>query len=302
MMDFILHLSSNYLVEFMAVLLGVGLVFRWLSYSSSIKEDAYFATFITEVEKQISSEDGWSRGNVEDVDKFLFNMLNNIKEKLPTRSVRDSRQKKDMDNKFGAKKVVTLREYVTGEQGLFYSIKTESGAFKNTFPPNYNELTERILERDDNWTKIKGIFPIAPIARLNDVLPSLFVVFGIFGTFIGISMALPEIAKIDFNNLDASGEILTRFVLSVTYAMKTSIAGILFSLVMTFLNTLAPVQGTRDNTFKKVSNCFENIWIAIHGKKTEEEELLNTMPLVVDELREIKTILQDNNLKTKEAA
>ncbi len=300
MMDFILHLSSNYLVEFMGVLLGLGLTFRWISYSSSIKEDAYFSTFITEVEKQISNEDGWSRGDVEDVDKFLFNLLNNIKEKLPTRSLRDSRQKQDLNNKFGAKKIVTLREYVTGEQGLFYSIKTESGAFKNTFPPNYNELTERILERDDNWTKVKGIFPIAPIARLNDMLPSLFVVFGIFGTFIGISMALPEIAKIDFNNLDASGEILTRFVLSVTYAMKTSIAGILFSLIMTFLNTLAPVQGTRDNTFKKVSNCFENIWIAIHGKKNEEEEIKNIMPLMIEELKEIRNLLSKKN--DKEAA
>jgi hypothetical protein len=285
----------------MACLLGLGLVFRWASYSSSVKEDAYFTTFVSEVEKQISEEEGWSRGKVEDVDKFLFNLLNNIKEKLPTRSIRDSFQKKDLNEKFGAKKVVSLREYVTGDQGLFYSIKTESGAFKSTFPPNYYELTERILERDDSWTKIKGLFPIAPIARLNDILPSLFVVFGIFGTFIGISMALPEIAKIDFNNLDASGEILTRFVLSVTYAMKTSIAGIMFSLIMTFLNTLAPVQGTRDKTFKKVSNCFENIWIAIHGKKTDEE-MKDLMPIMVEELKNIRTLLQNEDDEKKEVA
>ena len=58
--------------------------------------------------------------------------------------------------------------------------------------------------------------PNENISRLIDILPGLFVVLGIFGTFIGISMALPKIAQMDFNNLEGSGAILTEFVLNVS--------------------------------------------------------------------------------------
>jgi hypothetical protein len=132
---------------------------------------------------------------------------------------------------------------------------------------------------------------------LIDILPGLFVVFGIFGTFIGISMALPEIAKIDFNNLDASGEILTQFVKSVTYAMQTSIAGIMFSLVTTFLNTIAPVTGMRKKTHKKIANCFENVWHAVHGDQ-DERTLQQTIPALLEEVKAIR--LEINNSKTNE--
>ncbi len=98
-------------------------------------------------------------------------------------------------------------------------------------------------------------------------------------------MALPKIAQMDFNNLEASGEILTSFVLSVTYAMKTSIAGILFSVVMTLLNTIAPVTGMRNRTYKKISNCFENIWYSIHGEKSIEEELHEVLPALLEEVK-----------------
>ena len=138
-----------------------------------------------------------------------------------------------------------------------------------------------------------------PINRFIDVLPRIFVVLGIFGTFIGISMALPEIAKVDVANVQSSGESLTAFVLSVTFAMKTSIAGILFSLVMTFLNTFAPVAGVRKKTFKRLVNCIENIWFTIHGDKSLEHELNITLPDILLELRKLTKNIdsEDTNYK-----
>jgi hypothetical protein len=275
----------------MGAMLVFGLLFRWTTYRKSLKEDNYFSTFVSEVEKALSENDHTEHENIP---AYIEELLMSIKDKLPTRSVRGS-TKKTVKNQYNARNVVSLRDFVTGEKGLFHSIVAESGALKSKHPPNYNELTERILEKDENWTKLFGFIPIAPISRLNDVLPGIFVVFGIFGTFIGISMALPEIANIDFNNLDKSGEVLTRFVLSVTFAMKTSIAGILFSLIMTMLNTLAPVRGLRNKTFKKLSNCFENIWISLHGKKKVEEELLESIPVLIEEVREIKSQLSQKS-------
>lgn len=272
----------------MAAMLIVGLGFRWASWRASKREDSYFTSFTSEIEKIILMQKDVTHDQVEDVDKYLSDMLEKVGEKLPTRNLRNKSHNKsntEAAKKMGAQNVVSLREFVKGDQSLFLGIKNESASFKSKFPPNFNDLTDRILEQDDNWNKLLKFFPIGPISRLIDVLPGLFVVFGIFGTFIGISMALPKIAEMDFNNLEGAGVILTEFVLSVTYAMKTSIAGILFSLVMTLLNTIAPVSGLRSKTYKKVSNCFETIWHSIHGEKSVEQEMHEVLPALLEEVK-----------------
>lgn len=294
---------SNYLIEFMGSMLVIGLGFRWASWHASKREDAYFTGFTSEIEKTILLQKDVTHEQVEDVDKYLVELLETVSEKLPTRSLRNKKQSKsnqETAEKMGAQNVVSLREYVKGDQSLFLGIKNESASFKSKFPPNFNELTDRILEKDDNWNKLLNFFPIGPISRLIDILPGLFVVFGIFGTFIGISMALPKIAEMDFNNLEASGEILTQFVLSVTYAMKTSIAGILFSVIMTLLNTIAPVTGMRNRTYKKISNCFENIWHSIHGEKSIEEEMHEVLPALLEEVKALRKAAEDKNESDEE--
>ncbi|MCP4911942.1 MAG: hypothetical protein GY909_02395 [Oligoflexia bacterium] len=289
MLDIVFNFFSNYLIEFMTSMLVVGLFFRFVGYRSSKVEDNYFSTFTSEIEKILMKhkEDDYQ---VQDVDKYLNNMLEDVKDKLPTRSVRNkmSEKHKEKAQEIGAQNVVSLRDYVKGDHSLFLGVKAEVASFKSKYPPNFNELTDRILEHDDNWNKLLGFFPFGPISRLIDILPGLFVVFGIFGTFIGISMALPQIAEIDFNNLEASGAILQNFVRSVTYAMKTSIAGIMFSLVTTFLNTIAPVTGLRRKTYKKVTNCFENIWHSIHGEKSVEQEMQVVLPALLSEVKALR--------------
>ncbi len=302
-LNMVFDFFSNYLIEFMGSMLVIGLGFRWASWHASKREDAYFTGFTSEIEKTILLQKDVTHEQVEDVDKYLVELLETVSEKLPTRSLRNKKQSKsnqETAEKMGAQNVVSLREYVKGDQSLFLGIKNESASFKSKFPPNFNELTDRILEKDDNWNKLLNFFPIGPISRLIDILPGLFVVFGIFGTFIGISMALPKIAEMDFNNLEASGEILTQFVLSVTYAMKTSIAGILFSVIMTLLNTIAPVTGMRNRTYKKISNCFENIWHSIHGEKSIEEEMHEVLPALLEEVKALRKAAEDKNESDEE--
>ena len=302
-LNLVFNFFSNYLIEFMGAMLIVGLGFRWASWRASKREDAYFSSFTAEVEKLILMQKDVTHDQVEDVDKYLSSLLEKVGEKLPTRNLRNKGHNKTSNEKaqkMGAQNVVSLREYVKGDQSLFLGIKNEGASFKSKFPPNFNELTDRILEKDDNWNKLLIFFPIGPISRLIDILPGLFVVFGIFGTFIGISMALPKIASMDFNNLEASGTILTEFVLSVTYAMKTSIAGILFSVVMTLLNTTAPVTGIRNKTYKKISNCFENIWHSIHGEKSVEQEIHEVLPALLEEVKMLRIAATKNSSEEEE--
>ena len=87
-------------------------------------------------------------------------------------------------------------------------------------------------------------FEIMPIAVLNDfvsVLPGLFVIAGILGTFIGIAGGLQELGGMNLQDLDASKNIMDRFLQEIAFAMKSSITGIVFSLALHIINvTFSP--------------------------------------------------------------
>lgn len=283
MVELILSFFGTYLLEFMTVLLTSALIFRYLAFRHSKDDEAYYSIFTRELDMCIDEDK--SKGiKIERVEGYLSNILGRVNQKLPTNSLRFSNNKnitgrdKDVDER------LSLGEYVGSKHGLIASIQGESSIFNCQVPPDFTELTDRIMNDDKNWTKLYGHIPIEGVSRMIDILPSLFIVFGVFGTFIGIAMALPEIANIDFNNLEGSSETLTRFVINVAFAMKTSIAGIFFSLILTFLNTFFPIQDMRERTFKKVETSMQILWYHIQNDDGEEKEVF---PKILKALQEI---------------
>lgn len=273
MMGTIFSFFANYLIEFMGVLFFLASVFRWMSYRQSKRDNSYYSAFSRELELNVE-KDKDAGIDVEKIDVYLSEIMGKVGKKLPQRTNRFGHKKKtDEDD---TKKVLSLREYSDGKNGLLTNIQSESSVFHCKTPPNFNEVTTRIMSQDTNWMKIGKIFPIDGVTRMIDVLPGIFVVLGVFGTFIGIAMALPEIAKLDFNDLEKAGETLTSFVTSVTFSMETSISGIFFSLLLTIWNTLSPIKEDRRRIFKKVESSLQLLWYHIH-KDAEEEEQQSVM-------------------------
>ncbi len=296
MIELILTFSSKYLIEFMMFLLASALVFRFLTFRSSKSDEAYFTKFTREIEANIE-RDKHSQVMIEDVDIYLSDILGRVNKKLPHRHVRFSKNKSVNREE---SRDISLREFVKSKNGLIASIQAESSVYNNKTPPNFTELTYRIMDQDTHWSKLMGRLPIDGLSRLIDVLPSIFIVLGVFGTFIGISMALPEIAKIDFSNIDGSGQTLTNFVVNVTFAMKTSIAGIFFSLVLTFLNTLYPIKTMRHRIFKKVEVCLQMLWYHIQSDSNKEDkEDRRIFKEMLSTLKSISSQMEDKNLKKK---
>jgi hypothetical protein len=290
----ILNFFAEHLMFVMLALLGGALTFRWLAYKSSKYDYKYFTTFTQELERKIS-EDYTNRVDVVDVDDYLENVLDLVNEKLPNRSLRLKGKKFERNSNLGAaSQVYTLDHYKSGKKSLSNSILNEIGAFKSQHPPCFNSLAERILEQDNYWTKLFGWIPINGFSRLIDILPGVFVVMGIFGTFVGICMALPEIATIDFNQLDKSSSILSGFVNNVTFAMQTSIAGILLSLTLTFLNTLFPVQGVRENITKKMGESLEMLWYRVQGGTNLEKSLMQVLPRILSSVEKIEMTFEES--------
>ena len=288
MIELILNFFGDNLIEVMSSMMIVALSLRWITYRHSKRDEGYFSNFTRELSSTIS-EDKVKNVRIDDVGYYLTELLGKVNNKLPERNLRKELARDVRDNKSRTKsakkgEAISLKEYVGSKHGLIANIQNEESVFKTSVPPNFTQLTERVMNEDENWSKLWGVIPIDGVTRVLDVLPTLFIVLGVFGTFIGISMALPEIAKIDFNNLEASGETLSIFVVNVTFAMKTSIAGIFFSIILTLLNTIIPVDATREVTFEKVENVLQALWYHLQTD--------NSNRAVEDELKAIRELMQ----------
>lgn len=272
MITLLLDFAGKYLIEFMGAMLGLCFVMRWLSYLSSKRNDAYFSTLAREITIGIE-KDKDAHVKVDDLETYLGRFFHDINEKLPNRSLRFQKEQHTVSGR----STISIDTYLNGRENFVNILKGESGVFHCQTPPNFSELTHRILGQDRHWTTMLKHLPVDGVSRLIDIMPGLFVVFGVFGTFVGISIALPEIAKIDFANVDGSGETLTRFVLNTAYAMETSLAGIVFSVLMTVMNALYPIKDMRVRIHKKVETSLQTLWYHVHYSRRQSDELTETL-------------------------
>jgi hypothetical protein len=280
--DLILNFFSNYLIEVMAGLLIVALVARFQAYRISKRDRIYFFTLTREIVVTIEKEKE-QKISIDNVENYISDLMGRISKKIPNRTLRmETREKAEKKET-----LISLQDYVGGKSGFLTNIQSESSIFHCQTPPNFTELTHRLLAQDEKWNKLIGPIPLEGVSRLIDILPGLFIVFGVFGTFVGISMALPEIANIDFNNLETSGSTLTKFVLNTTFAMKTSIAGIFFSVILTMLNTFSPIKDVRGRIFKQVETTMHALWYHIQQSREKSSSVESNLERLVTVLEKM---------------
>jgi hypothetical protein len=287
MITILLQYSGTYLIQFMGASLILCLIFRAIAYYSNKRNDGYFSTMAREINVLIE-KDKEEKTQVSDIENYLNSFLSRVSDKLPNRSLR-FKKSTPQNPKSGTGKMISIDGYLSGRENFVNILKSESGIFKLQTPPNFSELTHRILGQDPNWTNILKRLPLEGISRIIDIMPGLFVVFGVFGTFVGISMALPEIANIDFNNIETSGETLAAFVTKTAYAMETSLAGIVFSVVMTVMNSLFPIKDVRQRIVKKVETSLQTLWYHVHFSVKNEDKLAQALLAINETLREISS-------------
>ena len=261
---------SDYLIEFMGLCLAGALMFRLLASRASRRDQIYFKTFARGIEKTLDAETALNKIDEAHVDEWLVGLLNRVTVNLPNRNLRFGKGRgaqdraNDAPTRFREKEMFT--EFAEGKKSIVHSIRGHVDVLKSEFPPNFGELADRILDQDRQWKTVAGV-PIETVSRMLDILPGLFVIGGILGTFIGIATGLPKIGMIDLNRISESSPILASFIDNIALSMRTSIFGIMFSVAMTVLNTTFPIHTQRIDVEKSVQRCLELIWNRIHGDK-----------------------------------
>ena len=156
----------------MFALLAFSLLFRWLSYKSTRLDNIYYSTFTKEIGKLLQAYETDDNLEIPKTD-FLTKILDEVGNALPHRSLRFRRPEKKL--KFGknkknedpkertlggdhrddrvrrtdneTRKKMSLSEYES-KHALISNMLNEKSVFDSNFPPNYMELTHRVLDRD----------------------------------------------------------------------------------------------------------------------------------------------------------
>jgi hypothetical protein len=304
----ILNYASEYLLIVMGTVLSVALVVRFIAFRCSRNDSSYYSSFTGEVQNKIY-KDSEENLIVVHIDEYISNLMKHTKDQLPERKLRGFNRKKEVttQNRFSGSTASNVRDYIGGSNSLVHGILSEMTIFKGHHPPDFAEVTKRVMDRDLNWVKLYGLLSIDKISRMIDALPGIFIITGIFGTFLGISNALPQIANIDFQNVAGSSDVLGAFVLEITFAMKTSIAGILCSLCITLINILFPLARIRDEISSKVESTLENLWYFLQAdtqeRKREQsyDKMVRALESIAHKFEEINIDAIDN-IKTKKSA
>jgi hypothetical protein len=126
--------------------------------------------------------------------------------------------------------------------------------------PNFTEISIHVMEANPAYNRIFGVFPASFFNDVLNTMPGIFIVSGIFGTFLGIMKALPDLGGLDFADIERSKVILDGFLLKVSFSMSTSILGIILSVLSTLVNTVASPQKMFVSTVNRLNNCLVLLW------------------------------------------
>ena len=134
------------------------------------------------------------------------------------------------------------------------------------------EKTKAAFNSNKPFGRLFGYLPVHFLDDFINTLPSIFVIGGIFGTFLGIMFALPGIASADFTDVESSRKVVNEFLNNISFAMNTSIVGIIFSVAMTFFNSMLSPDSYFYYLINKFSSTVEIIWNkSDHNDLTEAE-------------------------------
>lgn len=139
--------------------------------------------------------------------------------------------------------------------------------------PQFIDKSKASFNNNKTFGKIFGFIPAVFFDETLQKLPSIFVIGGIFGTFLGIMYSLPDLARIDISDAVGSKEIMNSFLMKISFAMNTSIVGIIYSVSMNFLNaTMGP-----DNLVYSLMNNFSSsvdiLWNKSENNNLSEKEI-----------------------------
>lgn len=137
--------------------------------------------------------------------------------------------------------------------------------------PNTFDAAAQVFEKNPHFNAVFGYLPRATFNEVINLLPGIFIVGGIFGTFLGIMGALPELGAMDLADIDKTKQVMDNFLVKMSYSMITSILGIILNIAMTFLNAFMNPNKVFIDIVERYNNSLETLWTACSDNLMPDE-------------------------------
>lgn len=143
--------------------------------------------------------------------------------------------------------------------------------------PKLLNITKATFHHNPCFNRVFGIIPINVVNDLASIMPGLFVVAGILGTFVGIAKGLPALGGMNLTDVENTKNIMDRFLNEIAFAMRSSIAGISFSLAMHIWNTIFSPDRAYVSMIDRFEGALNLLWyradnneFPLHERKFDE--------------------------------
>lgn len=148
--------------------------------------------------------------------------------------------------------------------------------------PDFDRVARFVFATNPYFNKFLGVVPKTIIDDVVNVIPGLLIICGILGTFVGIVTGIPELKMMDVTDIKATGAMLDHFLMSMSFAMTSSILGMVLSLILTLVNTAMSPYALYVDVIDIYKNSLSFIWQdCIHSR--QESLRLDSQAIIGDD-------------------
>ncbi len=252
----------------MASVFVAGVFFRAMIYYTVRRHEFFAKEFEKRVNRFIESE---VPGKVSDVSFYVLAKKTLERTYYEVFEIRDRMKRRRPD----AVMAVSDRVFLV-RQGCAWLVKDILKQVKflkwREENPKLLNITKATLQHNPCFNRVFGVLPMTGLNDLISILPGLFVVAGILGTFIGIAGGLSELGSMDLQNLENTKNVMDRFLHEISYAMGTSIAGIIFSLMAHVANVVLSPERSYVSMVDRFESALDLLWYRSDNNKYPEHE------------------------------
>jgi hypothetical protein len=92
------------------------------------------------------------------------------------------------------------------------------------------------------------------------------------GTFVGIAGGLQELGSMNMQDLEGTKNVMDRFLHEISYAMGTSIAGIIFSLLSHITNVILSPERCYVSMVDRFESALDQLWYRADNNNYPDHE------------------------------
>lgn len=246
--------ATDLLIPFMTGIFILGVLFRFLIYFTVKREEWFSREFEKRVHQFIDEDDHTKPHSFFLLTKRLLEKT--FYEVFEIRSIMKRRRPDYVmdlsDRVFLIKHGVARMVRDTLKQVKY--LKEADGR------PELLKISKKVHQTNPCFNKVFGIIPASSLNDLLSILPGLFIIGGIFGTFLGIMKALPGLGDMDLTDPTMTKQIMDEFLLKISFSMSTSIVGIILSVGMSLFNTILSPEKLFVQTVDRFENALHILW------------------------------------------